>query len=197
MSTTSTRDLLDQVAAADRARAARQRHVDRLGGDARLERGCRTASLARVERRLERHADLVRDLADGRPLLGRKRAEPAQDAGERALLAEVRHAHRVERGQVVRRRDRREASSRSATSSSFDDSHAAVAPSVGQRLNRKGAGSPSLDTCPKDGSRLPRYHLGWPPLTRRPSRSQAHAAPRMLHGLSPVPSRYRGIRLPY
>ncbi len=81
-------DLLDEVPRADRMRAARERHVDRLGADAGVHGRRRQLGAARLERCLERLADLVGHLADGRPLLGGERAEPAQDRGQRALLAE-------------------------------------------------------------------------------------------------------------
>ena len=94
--------LLDEMPTADRMRATRQGHVDGIGGDARLKRGCGEHGVALLNRRLKRDADLVRHLACRGTLLGRERTEPAQDARERPLLAEIRHTHRVERGEIDR-----------------------------------------------------------------------------------------------
>ena len=95
--------LVDEVDVTRRAPASRQRHVDRLRGDPRLQGGRAEDPAPLVQRRFERGSDLVRDLAHRWPLLCRQPAEAAEDRRERALLAEVRHAHGLESREVARR----------------------------------------------------------------------------------------------
>ena len=84
----------------------RRGDVDRLRGQARLERR-RAGPPARLhERRLDRLAHLVHDHADPRPILDRQRADPAHEPGQRAALAtEVVQVELVERRKVGCPRD--------------------------------------------------------------------------------------------
>ena len=94
-------EAIDEVTTAQRTRLAGQRHVDGVGRDALLERRSSELLLARVQRLLQRQADLVGGLADGGALLRRQRAEPSKHRRQRPLLAEDGDAHRVERGEVA------------------------------------------------------------------------------------------------
>ena len=58
--------------------------------------------------RLDRRPDLVGDRPDARPVLGRQAADPAQDHGQRALLAEDLELEGSERGAVRGADDRRQ-----------------------------------------------------------------------------------------
>ena len=85
--------------------AHRQRDVDGLGVEARVERGV----LERVAARGERLRDLVLEAVDQRPLhaalVRRHRAERLQQRGDRAVAAERGDAHRFQRRLVGGRRD--------------------------------------------------------------------------------------------
>ena len=89
-------------------RPAGRRDVDRLGGQAAGQRRAAQGRAALGERRLDRAADGVRDGADPRPVVGRQRADAAQDRRQPALLAEDVDLERLERGDVGARGDRRQ-----------------------------------------------------------------------------------------
>ena len=93
---------------AQRLRAARQRHVNRLGGHARLELGGGQDGLALLERRLEAGTHLVGELAHDGALLGRELAHAVEHGGELALLARHGNADLVEGAQAVGSLDGRE-----------------------------------------------------------------------------------------
>ena len=60
----------------------------------------RSSVAARRQGRLDRPADLVRDRSDARSILGRQRADPAEDRRQAALLAEHVQLERLEGGHV-------------------------------------------------------------------------------------------------
>lgn len=77
--------------------ATRQRDVHGLGRDALLQRGLLERLPARGERGLHGTTHAVGELAHGRTILLGNRAHGAHDGRERALLAQKRHAHPLER----------------------------------------------------------------------------------------------------
>jgi hypothetical protein len=89
-------------------RPAGRGHVDRLG---RQPAGQLAGSEGRApfgQGRLDRGPDLVGDRANPGPILGRQAPDPAQDAGQRALLAEDLDLERVEGRAVGSGRNRRQ-----------------------------------------------------------------------------------------
>ena len=85
-----------------------RRDVDGLGGELPLQGLLAEADAALRQGRLDRHADGVRDRADLGPIVGRQRADAAQDAGQPTLLAEDVEVDRLEAGHAVARGDRRQ-----------------------------------------------------------------------------------------
>ena len=95
-----------QAAAPDRP--AGQRDVERLGGEAPGQRGAAQLCPALGQGGLDRAPDDVGDRTDPRAIIGRQPADPAQDRGEPALLAQDVELERLERGDIRARVDRRE-----------------------------------------------------------------------------------------
>ena len=95
-------DLGDEVLGAHVGHAARQRHVHRVGGDARLEGRMLELVATVLERRLHAGAHLVGELAHLRALLRRELAHLTEYARERAPLAGDGDANLVESAEVRR-----------------------------------------------------------------------------------------------
>ena len=77
-------------------------------GEAPGQRRAAKRRAALGEGGLDRTADRVRHGPDPRPVVGRQRADPAQDRGQAPLLAEDVQLERLERGDIGARRDRRQ-----------------------------------------------------------------------------------------
>ncbi len=92
----------DRVQAAAAAAAARQRDVERLLGQARLELRVRQGAAALLERGFDAVLGGVDRLASGLALLGREPAERLQQPGEFARLAEEARLGVLERRGVAR-----------------------------------------------------------------------------------------------
>ncbi len=92
-------------AAADRA--ARQGHVDRLRAQTLPELRVAEDAAPLANRAFDRGSNAVGDRPDRRPVVGRQCADPAQDAGQAALLAEDLDLEDIDRRHLRRSLDRR------------------------------------------------------------------------------------------
>ncbi len=79
---------LHRMQVADRHRPARRAHVDRLGGQSRLEAAGLELAEPSLDRRFELLAELVRTLADRRAFRRRHRSELAQEPGQASRSSE-------------------------------------------------------------------------------------------------------------
>ena len=98
----------DRVEGAAADRPAGRRDVGGLGGEPGRELGAAETRSSLGQRGLDGRADLVRDGADLRAILGGQRADPAQDRRELALLAQDLDLLDVERRRVRRAGGRRD-----------------------------------------------------------------------------------------
>ena len=185
-------DPVDEVAAADRARAARQRHVDRVGRDPRLERApprARACAL-RAPPRAPTRTSLAALPTAGRSSAG-ERPSPRRTAVSEPFLPRTRREPRRAR------RDRPRASIAASASicwrlQFFDDSHARAHLSR-RSPKRKGAASRPWIQCPRTGAGSRGTTSVGPHARAHSSRDPSGRVARLLT----APSRYRGIRLPY
>jgi len=131
---------------------ARQGDVDRLAGQARVERDLVQQRLARGQRRAHRVAGAVDRLAHRLALLGRQRPQLLELGGDAALLAEQGHAQRVQRLGILRCRDVGERARRQG----FDVAHGFFRPLEKLGILEKTMGKDSRPS-PRFGRRAARY----------------------------------------